>query len=394
MSQLKAVIFDLDGVLTDTAEYHYLAWQRLAEEEGLSFSRDVNEKLRGVSRRDSLLLILDGKTVAEDELQGMMARKNDYYRQLLEKVSPADLLPGVSVLLDALDAAGLPYALASASKNAPDVVARLGIAERLTVIADGNSVSRQKPAPDLFRYAAARLRLPPADCLVVEDAEAGVAAAVAAGMPVLALGPAERFAALLGHHGRVMLRSDLADVTVADLETMVEEDEEWVVVQNEFQAQTQRHMETVFTTGNGYFSTRGSLEEGYPDDHLLTLAHGIFDDMPVSFTELVNLPNWLDVELRVNGQLFRLDQGQLLSFRRTLNMYEGILRRDARWQAPGGTILDLSFERFISYTDQHTAGLRLLVTAVNRPCDLEIFYRHKQPRRQWGFAPLETARPR
>lgn len=371
MSELKAVIFDLDGVLTDTAEFHYRAWQKLADEEGLPFSRAMNEKLRGVSRRESLRLILGERQVDEATLAAWMARKNADYQALLAQVSPADLLPGVPTLLDALDAAGIPYALASASKNAPEVVARLGITHRLAAIADGRSVTRQKPAPDLFRYAAASLNLPPAQCLVVEDAEAGIAAAIAAGMPVLALGPAERFVGLLGN-GRIAHRDTLEKVTVADLHRMVAEDEAWVVTQDAFSAATQWHMETVFTLGNGYFASRGSLEEGYPGDFPLTLAHGIFDDMPVAFTELVNLPNWLDVELWVDERPFRINQGHVHHFRRALDMRQGLLRRDVRWESPDGAILDLSFERFASYAQPHLGALRLLVTAVNRPVTLTL----------------------
>ena len=317
MSQLKAVIFDLDGVLTDTAEYHYLAWKQLAEEEGLPFNRADNEKLRGVSRRESLRLILGEIQVEEDRLQDMMQRKNQYYRQMLNQVSPDDLLPGVPELLDSLDAAGIPYALASASKNAPDVVQRLGIANRFTVVADGSSVPRQKPAPDLFRYAAAQLNVPPANCLVIEDAEAGVAAAISAGMAVLAVGPHARFAKLLAHENRIMNCPDLRTITLAQLHAIIPDDETWIVLQDEFNADSQHHMETVFTIGNGAFATRGSLEEHYPGDHALTLAHGIFDDMPVSFTELVNLPEWMDIELLINGDRFRLDKGKTQQFRRT-----------------------------------------------------------------------------
>jgi kojibiose phosphorylase len=372
MSEIKALIFDLDGVLTDTAEYHYLAWKKLADEEGLPFSRADNEKLRGVSRQASLQLILGEQKVTEDKMQSMMQRKNDYYRQMLSQVSPDDLLPGVAALLDKLDAAGLPYALASASKNAPDVVARLGIAGRLAVTADGSCVTRPKPAPDLFRYAAARLNVPPDHCLVVEDAAAGIAAAVTAGMPALAIGPAERFEGLLDGHGRITRRDNLQNLTLAELRQMGVADETWTVVQDEFSAANQHHMETVFTIGNGYFASRGSLEEGYPGDHPLTLAHGIFDDMPVAFTELVNLPNWLDVELWVDERPFRLDQGQILHFHRTLNLYQGILRREVRWQSPDGVVVDLSFERFASYAREHVAGLRLLVTAVNQPCHITL----------------------
>ena len=122
----KAIIFDLDGVLTDTAEFHYQAWQQLADEEGLSFDRTVNEKLRGVSRRASLQIILGDRIVDEAAAQAMMARKNGYYVDLLGQISPEHLLPGVIELLDLLDDVGIPYALGSASRNAPVVVGRLG----------------------------------------------------------------------------------------------------------------------------------------------------------------------------------------------------------------------------------------------------------------------------
>lgn len=369
---LAAVIFDLDGVLTDTAEYHYLAWKKLADEEGLAFSREDNEKLRGVSRRASLQLILGGQPVDEAAMQAMMDRKNGYYQQMLAQVSPADLLPGVARLLDELDAAGIPYAVASASRNAPEVVGRLGIAERPALVAHGGSVPQAKPAPHLFRYAAAQMGVWPAHCLVVEDAAAGIAAAVAAGMAALALGPAQRFGALLAGNGRVTRRDSLAQVSAADLQQMTAVDPHWTVTQTAFDPAQQRHMETVFTLGSGYFASRGSLEEGHPGDHPLTLAHGIFDDMPIAFTELANLPNWLDLELHIDGHAFRLDQGETLHFRRALDLQHGVLRREVRWRAPSGVVVDLSFERFISYAAERVGAMRLLATAVNQPCHLRL----------------------
>jgi beta-phosphoglucomutase len=369
---LKAVLFDLDGVLTDTAEYHYLAWKKLAEAEGFPFSREANEKLRGVSRRESLQLILAGRQVDEATMQSMMDRKNGYYQEMLAQVSPQDLLPGVIRLLDELDAAGIPYGLASASRNAASVVAQLGIAHRLAVVADGHSVERPKPAPDLFRYGAAMLNVPPGECLVVEDAAAGIVAAVSAGMPALALGPAERFETLLHQHNRVQRRDSLANVSLADLAQILQPDETWLVIQPDFDPAQQHHMETVFTLGSGYFASRGSFEEGYPGERPLTLAHGIFDDMPVSVTELANLPNWLSLTLTVDGQTFRLDQGTLLYFRRSLNLYQGVLQRQVRWQSPTGVILDLTFERFVSYAQEQVGALRVLVTAVNQPCQLRF----------------------
>lgn len=188
----KAFIFDLDGVLTDTAEYHYLAWKRLAHEEGIPFNREDNEKLRGVSRRASLELILRGNKLPEDKMQELMVRKNSYYRGYIQGISTDDLLPGALELLRELQERKVRLALASASKNAPAVVERLEIAPFFEVIADGGSVENTKPAPDLFLYVAGQMSLPPATCLVIEDAEAGVEAAKAAGMAAVGIGPRER----------------------------------------------------------------------------------------------------------------------------------------------------------------------------------------------------------
>lgn len=368
--ELKAVIFDLDGVLTDTAEYHYLAWKRLADEEGVPFDRAINEQLRGVSRRDSLLRILNGRSTPEADLEAMMARKNGYYVEMLTAVSPADLLPGVTNLLDELDAANIPYALASASRNAADVVQRLGIAQRLAYIADGSSVQQQKPAPHLFRYAAAKLNVPPDHCLVVEDAAAGLEAALDAGMRALGVGPNGRFAHLAS--SSFTRRDSLEGVSLADLQAAMVPDKQWIVAEDQFAPRKQGHKETIFTIGNGYFASRGSFEEGYPGESALTFAHGVFNDAPVFFTELANLPNWLDLQLTVNGERFRLDSGELLSFRRWLNLADGILHRQLRWRSPSGVVVDLGFERFIAYTEQHLGAIRLVATAVNQPCTLTI----------------------
>jgi beta-phosphoglucomutase len=191
-ADLQAVIFDLDGVLTDTAEFHYLAWQELADAEGLPFDRDANEALRGVSRADSLRLLLGDRQVPEDDFGRMMASKNERYVELLADMSPDDLLPGALELVEACQDRGLRVAIGSSSKNAPAVLAALGIADRFDAIADGTSVEVAKPAPDLFLAAARMLDVDPTRCAVVEDAEAGVDAALAAGMVAVGVGPAER----------------------------------------------------------------------------------------------------------------------------------------------------------------------------------------------------------
>ncbi|WP_373536828.1 beta-phosphoglucomutase [Microcoleus sp.] len=211
---IQGFIFDLDGVLTNTAEGHYQAWQRLADEEGLPFDRQANEALRGVARRASLLLLVGKKHYSEAAIEEMMERKNRYYVASIQSITPKDLLPGGVALLTEIRQAGMKIAIGSASKNAKTVIEKLGIADRVDAIADGYSVDRPKPAPDIFLYAAAQLGLDPAHCVVVEDAAVGIEAAIAAGMGAIGLGPTERFG---GAADRVL--PNLVGVHLTDLQT-------------------------------------------------------------------------------------------------------------------------------------------------------------------------------
>lgn len=191
--RLKGVIFDLDGVLTDTAEDHYQAWQALANSYGFAFDREVNHRLKGVDRRNSLRLILEhaGAEVEAERFDAMLAEKNDIYRERLAAYSPADLFAGVGALFDGLRAAGLKIGLASASRNAPDVVRLLGIADQFDFIADAGAVANAKPAPDIFLACAHGMGLRPDQCIGIEDAEAGVSAIHAAGMVAIGIGSEE-----------------------------------------------------------------------------------------------------------------------------------------------------------------------------------------------------------
>lgn len=190
-------IFDLDGVLTDTAELHYRSWQFLANQLGLQFDRQQNEALRGLARMESLCLVL-GKRAAEfseTEKSALAAQKNSFYLTLVASMGPGDLLPGVKALLDGLADRGIPMAIASSSKNARVVLDRLGIADRFSTIVDGNDAPESKPDPTIFLLAAHRLGVTPHRCVVIEDAESGVAAALAAGMKVVGVGPTGRVGA-------------------------------------------------------------------------------------------------------------------------------------------------------------------------------------------------------
>ena len=194
MQNPKAIIFDLDGVLTDTSEYHYQAWKHLADDEGIPFTHEENDThLRGVGRRESLGYIIRDRKYTEEQIQEMMDRKNRYYNELIKKMSPDEVVAGGRELLQEIRAAGIKTAIASASKNCRIVLDRLQITDYFDGIADGNSVVNSKPAADIFVFAAGLVHVPTPDCLGVEDADAGIEAIKTAGMHALGIGPKERF---------------------------------------------------------------------------------------------------------------------------------------------------------------------------------------------------------
>jgi len=193
--EIKGIIFDLDGVLTNTSEYHYRGWQRLADELGLPFDRPRNEALRGVPRRGSLELILDGRPAAEEQIQAWMACKNRYYVEFIQQMTPADILPGAIELLGELREAGIKIGIGSASENTRAVLDRLRLWDYVDAVSDGYSVQRQKPAPDLFLHCARQLGVDPGAAIVVEDAASGIEAALAGGFWTVGLGPQARVGA-------------------------------------------------------------------------------------------------------------------------------------------------------------------------------------------------------
>ncbi len=359
---IRALLFDLDGVLTDTAEYHYRAWKRLADEEGIPFSREDNDALRGVSRQESLHRLLRGRPIDEATAQEWMARKDRYYREFLEALGPGDLLPGVVELLEELQAAGLQAAVVSASRNAAEVLERLGLGHRFRVQVTGRDPARPKPAPDLFLLAARRLGISPAECIGIEDAAAGIRAIHRAGMVAVGVGPPER----VGDAELVV--PDLAHVCLADLLYAAT----LRVRESAFQPDHQHHRETVFTLGNGMLGTRGTLEERFPGDRQATLIHGMWDDTPIVHTELVNCPDWTAVDLWVDGHRFRMDRGTVEEYSRYLDLRRGELHRHLRWTPPDGAPVRLHFVRLASLADPHLAAVRVTVTPLERPVSVRL----------------------
>jgi beta-phosphoglucomutase len=204
--QIEAVIFDLDGVITSTVEFHYLSWQRLTQEEGIPFDAAIHEEILGLNRESSLRCLWGSRQITDQQKHDLLERKNNYYLELIEGLNAEYLLPGIENLLHELRSTNIKIGLGSSSKNAEIVLQKLGIIHFFDRLADGRSVTKSKPAPDVFLLAASLLDVPPDRCLAIEDAAAGVQAALAAKMWVLGVGPLERL-----HQAHLVLPS-LADI--------------------------------------------------------------------------------------------------------------------------------------------------------------------------------------
>ena len=186
----KVIIFDLDGVIVDTAKYHYLAWKNVAKQLGFDFTHKQNETLKGVSRVKSLdkLIEIANVEITNEEKQRLLVQKNEEYLHFVKEMNADEILPQIANVLDFLDANHIKYALGSASKNAPLILKKIGLFHRFTAIVDGNEVEKGKPNPEVFLKAAKKLNAKPSDCIVIEDAFAGVEAANSANMLSIGIG--------------------------------------------------------------------------------------------------------------------------------------------------------------------------------------------------------------
>lgn len=215
---IKAFLFDLDGVLVDTAVFHYQAWRRMANSLGFDFTHEFNETLKGVSRMDSLdrILALGGVALTDERKLELAAEKNQWYLDLVNEMTSDDILPGVNAFLDQTKRAGMKIALGSVSKNAPLILERVGLSNSFDAIIDGSKITHSKPDPEVFLKGAAELNVLPEECIVFEDAVAGVEAAKRGGMFALGIGSPD-----------VLTEADLVvpsleHITVAELLAAVE----------------------------------------------------------------------------------------------------------------------------------------------------------------------------
>ena len=312
--------------------------------------------------------MLAGRVIFEAEAEAWMDWKNNLYVASLAHLTPADLLPGVESLLLEVRACGIKTAIVSTSRNAPFVLERLGVRALFDTVVAGPEpdapagLNRPKPAPDLFLLAADRLGIEPDYCLVVEDAEAGVAGAKAAGMVAVGLGPVERVGAA------DMVLPNLSGVRAEQLLAAAT----WSVAQGKFIASAQGRWESVFVVGNGYLGTRGSFEERYPGDQPTTMIHGLWDDVPVVYTELANGFDWTSLDIWIDGQPLRLDQGEMRQFSRRLDLRTGELVRRLYWRPAGGALVEFTFRRLASLADPHACAQQIEITPLERAVTVRL----------------------
>ncbi|MHC1683616.1 MAG: beta-phosphoglucomutase [Clostridiaceae bacterium] len=193
MTNIKACLFDLDGVIVDTAKYHYLAWKRLASELGFDFTEEDNERLKGISRMDSLEILLEigGLNLEEKVKEELAQKKNHWYCQLISKMTPDEILPGTKGFLELLRENKIKISLGSASKNSMTILTNVGLVNHFDHIVDGNHITFAKPNPEVFLKGAEKLGVKPSECVVFEDAKAGIEAAINAGMYCVGIGDPE-----------------------------------------------------------------------------------------------------------------------------------------------------------------------------------------------------------
>ena len=186
---IKAVIFDLDGVIVSTDDCHYEAWKKMADEEGIYFDKTINNRLRGVSRMESLEIVLERaeKEYSEEEKLQLAERKNGYYKEFITKLTPNDILPGAKENLEELRKNGIKIAIGSSSKNTPVILKQIGLDNYFDAVSDGNNITNSKPDPEVFLKAADMLGIPYEECMIVEDADAGIEAGRRAGMKTLSV---------------------------------------------------------------------------------------------------------------------------------------------------------------------------------------------------------------
>ncbi|QHI68755.1 beta-phosphoglucomutase [Tichowtungia aerotolerans] len=382
--QIRAVLFDLDGVVVFTDKYHYLGWKKLADEKGWAFDEEVNHGCRGVPRLASLQVILDHNKVdlPQDEKERLADIKNEYYKELLKQINEDDIYPGVVPFLEKLKEEGVRMAICSSSKNAMPVLDALGLAKYFDAVITGNDIENPKPDPEIFLKGAAAVNMHPFHCLVFEDAESGVDAAHAAHMKCIGVGEPQR---LPNAHECV---TDYAQIDIQALldagRVKTIPKEPWNVTETDLKKNRFHYWETAFALSNGVFGVRGTFEESDPgyDEYPATLVNGIcgyepyqhiwkMPGYPEDRHAILNMADWANVDLSVDGETFSIATAKMSSHRRSLDLKRGILEREFVWETTSGKTVLVKTERLVSMVRRQIGALRYAVTAPDG-CEVSL----------------------
>lgn len=377
---IRAVLFDLDGVIVFTDRYHYLGWKRLADEQGWQFDEQLNHRLRGIPRLAALRIILEHNKVVLDEAEQerLADRKNEYYKQLIDSINESDLYPGVVPFLEKLRAQGVRIGLCSSSKNAQTVLDKLNLGRFFDTVVTGHDFRKAKPDPEIFLLAAERLGIPAFHCIVFEDAYSGIEAALAARMKAIGVGPKEVVP---------NAPETITNYATIDVDALLDAGrpsrlpaEAWTVAETAISPARAQYWESLMALTNGFMGLRGTYEE---DDPALAefaypgmFVNGIYDYEPyhhvVSFPGypqrrhvMLNLCDWRIINLVVDGERFSMLDGKLGDYRRELDMKRGIVTRSFTWESPSGKRVRVRTTRLVSMARRHCAVIRYEVAALN-----------------------------
>ncbi len=380
---IKAALFDLDGVVAFTDKYHYLAWKKLADEQGWHFDETINNQLRGIPRMASLEVILQHNQVAlpPAEKEHLATVKNNYYVELLKQINRDDLYEGIIEFLEQLRQRGIKTSICSSSKNADAVLEYLGITEYFDMVVTGNDITHAKPDPEVFLLGAKKLGVPPYHCIVFEDAYTGIQGAIAAGMKNCGVGNPET--------------EELADEFIRkyseiDVECLLEsgkkeffERSEYHIVEKPFRKNGIRHNESIFALGNGYMGLRGTYEEEIDGETPGMYINGVFETRKHQHPWFykghakveqytANLTDWRLTTTWVDGEKVCFSQGTMLQHRRYLDMKEGSLKRELAWESTSGKRIRIETERIVDITRPHAAQISYRVTPLNFTGEITI----------------------
>lgn len=391
---IQAVLFDLDGVIVSTDQCHFQAWKRLCDEKGWNFDETVNHRLRGVSRADSLREILAHNSVSlpTEEFQQCLTDKNQYYRRLIGELDESCLIPGVVEFLQQLKERNVKLGICSASHNARDILQQLHLNHFFDAAVLGGDFICPRPDPEIFLTAASKLQVPPFHCVVFEDAQTGVEAALRAGMKCVGVGAAERLC---------QVPQTISDYFEVNLDTFVESGfvhpippDPWFITETAMKPNRCSYWESIFALSNGFLGLRGTYEENYSvakDKSCPGMfINGVYEyedyNHPIALPGypsrkqvIVNLCDWRVINLWVDGERFSMFSGKVSDYCRHLDMRNGTVVRSLKWSSPNNKTVKIRITRLVSMSNPDCAAIRYEITPVTPVKELRFksLVRHK-----------------